>query len=383
MNTLRRVGQAAAMHHDPIRRFPSESDTAWGILVVVSLREAWAPDPEGWRVGILWIDNASLVSVYGAYEDFVSANHVAQVHDDFDGRGFRVSILSDSGAPERGLMGAMVSPDCRFDTESAWDALVVPAVMDEGSLSAPAPGIDYYPESLKHLLRVHVARGGVVAGLCTASFLLAEAGLLDGDRATTHWLYEDAFRHRFSQVEVVPSRRVLRAGPGGRIIMGGASAYMTDVILPVISTFAGVELTREFARRFGKFWHDDPREEHAERIERPPSEDSVISVAVAWLQERACSGGTVGGAADHVNLNERTFARRFRKARGISPADFIRSVKVERARELLERSRVPADEVAARVGYADPAAFHRAFKKETGMTPGAYRRQFKLPPAPF
>ncbi|MEO1231851.1 MAG: helix-turn-helix domain-containing protein [Myxococcota bacterium] len=348
----------------------------------MTLREAWAPDPQGWKIGILWIDNASLVSVYGAYEDFVSANHVTQVEDEYDGRGFRVSILSESGVPERGLMGALVSPDCRFDATGPWDALIVPAVMDEGSLSAPASGTDYYPESLKHLLRLHLESGGLVAGLCTASFLLAEAGLLDGDRATTHWLYEDTFRERFPKVEVVPSRRVLRAGPGGRIIMGGASAYMTDVILPVISSFAGVDFTREFARRFGKFWHDDPREEHAERIERPHSEDSAVSVAVAWLRERACSGGTVGGAAEHVNLNERTFTRRFRKAQGMSPADFIRNMKVERARELLERSRIPADEVAARVGYADPAAFHRAFKKETGMSPGAYRRQFKLPPAP-
>ena len=330
----------------------------------------------------MWVTNASLASVYGAYEDFVSANHVVQVEGRLASRGFCPSLLSARGVPERGLVGAEVSPDGRFDDDIEWDALIVPAVMDDGSLSAPQPGFNYYSDDLKRLLRMNLEHGCIVAGVCTASFLLAEAGLLDGDRATTHWLYEDTFRRRFPQVELVPSRRILRAGPGGRIIMGGASAYMTDVILPVIATFAGVELTREYARRFGKFWRDDPREEHAERVDRTHDEDSAIAVAVAWLQQRACSGATVAGAAEHVHLTERTFARRFRKARGQSPADFIRSVKVERARALLERSRVPADEIANRVGYADPAAFHRAFKKETGMTPGAYRRQFKLPPDP-
>jgi transcriptional regulator GlxA family with amidase domain len=341
----------------------------------------WAPDPEGWKVGILWLPNASVSSLYGAYEDLVAANHVAQTQPAFGSRGFRPWIVSASGRPERGLVGPRVTPDAAAGDAPPFDALIVPALMDEGSLSAPAPGVPCYPEALKALLRDHYEQGGLIAGLCTGSSLLAEAGLLDGERASTHWLYRDAFEARFPRVEVVSNPRLLRTGRGGRILMGGSSAYMTDVVLPVIATFAGVELTRELARLFGKFWRDDPRDGRVEGMDRPPELDSTIAAATAWLRAHALAGGTVAGAAEHVHLTERTFTRRFRRALGMTPNDFLRGVKVERARELLERSRIPTDEVAARVGYADPAAFRRAFRRETGMTPAAYRRQFKLPAA--
>ena len=347
---------------------------------VVISPKVWAPDEAGWRVAVVWLPNVSLTSLYGTYEDYVAANYVVRTDARFGRRAFLPRIVSPCGRPQRGLVGATVSPDEAIDPDKPWDAIIVPALMDDGSISTPPADAPVYPEELKDWLRSRYEQGAIVAGVCTGAFVLAEAGLLDGHEATMHWFFEQSFAERFSRVEVHPKRSIVRSGPDGRLITGGASAYVADVNLHVIARFGGPGLTREVAKLFGKFWQDDPRDERVHAADRPRTEDSAIAVAQAWMRDHACVGASVAEAADHIHLTERTFARRFRKALGISPVDFLQSVRIDRARELLERSRLPIDEVAAKVGYAETAAFRRAFRRKTGMSPSDYRKQFKLPP---
>ena len=222
--------------------------------------------------------------------------------------------------------------------------------------------------------------GALVASVCTGSFVLAEAGLLDAQPATTHWLYGDLMRATYPKVDVQERRPMIVAGQDDRIVTGGTGVYFTDLTLYLIQRFAGPERTHQYAKMVGKFWRGDSHDVFARSLEIPNISDGTIRTAQQWLSANLCTGNPVKGASDLVNLTERTFGRRFRQATGQTPLAYVHDLRIEHARNLLERNRLPVSEVAERVGYSEVAYFRRLFKRKVGLSPGEYRRRFKLPP---
>jgi transcriptional regulator GlxA family with amidase domain len=212
-----------------------------------------------------------------------------------------------------------------------------------------------------------------VGAVCGGVFCLAEAGLLEGRRATTHWSLADDFRRRFPRVKLDPD--VLVIDEDDRIIGGGMTAYF-EVGLRVIRRWAGAEVAQDCAAVFVV----DP-----DRTLQSPfvpaglvhnETDPVLARALDWALAQADLDFGVSDWARALAVERRTFERRAVAAWGFGPAERLRRLKLDRARLLTGGGNLSWDQISDRCGYRDPAAFRRLFLERFGQTPGEYRRRF-------
>jgi len=151
-------------------------------------------------------------------------------------------------------------------------------------------------------------------------------------------------------------------------------------MLYLIQRFVGRDAMHAFAQLTGKFWAGDARNVYARLVERRGHNDALVHDAQRWFDEHLEAADAVACMVARARVSRRTFTRRFRAATGRTPMHYVQAIRVERARQLLEATALPVTEIAARVGYADVSHFNRVFRRETDLTPGAYRRRFRLPP---
>lgn len=224
-------------------------------------------------------------------------------------------------------------------------------------------------------MKARHAEGGVLGSVCAGAFVLAETGLADGRRATTHWAFAQALAERFPAVQVAESRMVL---VDGDLMTAGGILAWTDLGLTLVERLMGPSVMLATAR----FLLVDPprRSQLPFAVFQPRFDhgDGAVLKAQHHLQARSADGPGVPELAAIAGLGERTFLRRFAKATGIRPVEYLQQVRVARAREALELTRDPVDHIAWKVGYADPAAFRKLFHRLTGETPTAYRKRFGI-----
>lgn len=244
-------------------------------------------------------------------------------------------------------------------------------VIVPGRLTGPASREEAMPFA-RWLHGKHM-RGTTLASNCGGAFILAETGLLDGRPATTHWQFARQFQERFPQVLVDPDRIVI--DDGDLITAGGLMAW-TDLGLRLVDRLLGATVTIETA----KFLLIDPagREQrhYSSFAPRLTHGDESILKLQHWLHTQAGRPTTIAEMAGTAGLEERTLQRRFKAATGMKPTEYVQHVRVSKARELLEFTRRPVDQVAWSVGYEDPTSFRRTFHRILGLTPGDYRARF-------
>ncbi len=222
-------------------------------------------------------------------------------------------------------------------------------------------------------------RGARVLSVCTGSFALAAAGLLDGRRATTHWAFADYFSICFPAVVVDPD--VLFVDEGAVLTSAGLSAGI-DLSLHVIRADQGAACADRVARHLVAPPHRDGGQAQffhaAEPAAAEPSAVGSFEATRAWARERIAEPLTVAEMARHANVSPRTFARRFRAETGTTPLQWLLSRRVLEARRLLEESDLPVETVALRAGFGNAASLRDHFRRATATTPTAYRRTFQL-----
>ncbi len=296
-------------------------------------------------------------------------------------RVFSVRLLAETMDPVPGAGGVPIPPQKTLDEVTTCDVTFVPALVPDPVWYKrfEEPG-GAFSESLRDWVRKRYADGAMLVSLCTGSFLLAEAGLLAGLPATTHWAAAEHFSRLFPEVDLDARRPLVVTGDAGRIIMGGTGTYHSDLVIYLVQRLAGRAVAHAFARTSGKFWAGDERDVYARLLTRLCTTDSVVRDAQAWFSENMDVDDPVQKMAERANLVDRTFVRRFKDATGQTPLAYTQAVRVERAREMLEATRRPVSEIALSVGYRDISHFSHLFQREVGITPGAYRKRFKLPP---
>lgn len=244
-----------------------------------------------------------------------------------------------------------------------WDLAYVP----------PAFGVAGGGPELAHWVRRAHAAGAVACAACAGVFTLAEAGLLDGREATTHWALAGEFAARFPRVRL-DARRLLVDG-GDCVCAGGVTAYF-DLALLVIARYASAEAAAACARTLLLDPGRTSQTPYMSLLAGPPHGDAAIARAQRLLEDAVSPAPTLGELARAAQLGERTFQRRFRKATGRSPLEYLQALRVERAKRLLATSGQSVAEIADAVGYGDPASFFRLFRHMAGVTPGEYRQRF-------
>ncbi|MFE6620683.1 GlxA family transcriptional regulator [Streptomyces sp. NPDC057740] len=225
---------------------------------------------------------------------------------------------------------------------------------------------------LDAIRRTH-ARGARVMSLCTGSFALAEAGLLDGRRATTHWRWADSFRQLHPRVLLEPD--VLFVDDGDILTAAGSAAAL-DLCLHVVRHDHGAEVANAVSRRLVFAAHRDGGQKQF--VERPVPDvpDESLGPLLAWAQERLGEPLTVADLAARAAVSPATLHRRFRTQLGTTPLAWLTGERVTLACRLIERGEERLDVVAARSGLGTAANLRARVRRATGLSPSAYRRRF-------
>ncbi|MGQ0836526.1 MAG: GlxA family transcriptional regulator [Gammaproteobacteria bacterium] len=225
------------------------------------------------------------------------------------------------------------------------------------------------------LRRCHEA-GAVIAAACSGTLLLAEAGLLDGFEATTHWAYCDDLERRFPRVRVCPRRALVITGEGQRLVMAGGGTTWLDLAIYLVARTVGVDAAMQVARINLINWHDVGPQPYAQLARSRQSQDLIIARCQEWIAQHYRHPSPVSAMVDLSGLAERSFSRRFQQATGLSPLQYVHTLRIEEAKQMLESGDEPVEAIANEVGYEDAGFFGRLFQRNVSLTPAQYRKRF-------
>ncbi|APU21227.1 AraC family transcriptional regulator [Actinoalloteichus sp. GBA129-24] len=270
-----------------------------------------------------------------------------------------------------------VRTDADFTIAVARDASVL-AVAD--TVVVPASDEDYGPAEGGRISAplaaalASVRPGTRIASICTGSFVLAAAGLLDGRRATTHWRSCDMFREMFPAVELDPD--VLYTDDDGVLTAAGVASGI-DLCLYMIRCDHGAAVANEVARGTVVSPHREGGQAQFIRRPVPPSRSSSTGPARTWALERLDRPLTLRELAAQGSMSVRTFTRRFREEVGISPVQWLTQQRVEAARRLLEETDLSVDQIASASGFGTATSMRQHLQAVVGVSPTAYRMTFR------
>jgi AraC family transcriptional activator FtrA len=277
---------------------------------------------------------------------------------------YQTSVVSPDKGPLRGYGGIVIKPDAPLSMIETADTIVLPGWRD----TSERP-----PEVLLNALRAAAKRKATLFAICSGSFILAAAGLLDGKRATTHWLFADDFKRQFPNVTFEDD--VLYCDEGNIITSAGSGAGV-DASLHLVRRDFGPRVANMVARRMVVAPHREGGQ--AQYVEAPVSvrPGPTIGEVLDWARARLDQPLTIGNLVKRTALSGRTFLRQFHDAVGMAPNAWLQRERIARARDLLESTALAHSDIADQCGYDSPETFRIAFRRIVGVSPGAYRTRF-------
>jgi transcriptional regulator GlxA family with amidase domain len=325
-------------------------------------------------VAILVLPETTGGVVYGMYDLFRSVGQDwAMITEGKPGTGLlRPQLMARTRQPLTVCNGVRVDPHVCLDECPPGAIIVIPEV----NLPPGERLIEHYPDEIAWLRQRYLGGATLAAG-CSGAMLLAEAGLLDGCEATTHWAWCDVLRDRFPRVKVQAQRALVVTGDNQRLIMAGGGTSWFDLVLYLIARTVGVEEAMQVARLNLIDWHHIGQQPFARLARTRQVEDAVIARCQVWIAEHYQEPAPVSSMQQLSGLTERTFKRRFKQATGMTPLEYVHALRLEEAKHLLETApELPVEAVANDVGYEDAAFFSRLFRRNVNLTPAQYRKRF-------
>lgn len=238
---------------------------------------------------------------------------------------------------------------------------------------APVKGDRPVPPEVHELLRATVARGARVLSVCSAAFILGEAGLLDGRACTTHWMYSDELRRRFPAARVMPDVLYVDEDP---VFTSAGTAAGIDAALHLWRKEYGAAVASAIARRMVLPPVRDGGQAQFVRRAVVDSSTQTLGPLLEWVQANLGDRLDVDSLARRCAMSPRTFARRFRDETGTTPHAWITRQRVAAAEEMLERTPLPVERIAVEVGFGNAATLRQHFTRSRGVGPQQYRRMF-------
>lgn len=283
---------------------------------------------------------------------------------EFDFPWYRHCIVGLDDGPMRAMGGIQVLADAGLERLAEARTIVIPGWRDRTEVP---------PERLLAALRGAHARGARLVSICSGVFVLAASGLLDGQRATTHWRYTDELAQRFPAIEVDPDVLYVDAGP---LITSAGSAAGIDACLHLVARDFGTQVANTVARRL--VMSPQRAGGQAQFIPAPVAQAprNDLSALMQWARQHLHEPLEVSQLARRVAMSERTFLRRFSEATGMTPKAWLQHERLARARELLESTADGSERIAELCGYRSVESFRVAFRNAVGLPPSAYRERF-------
>jgi transcriptional regulator GlxA family with amidase domain len=268
--------------------------------------------------------------------------------------------------------GIPVKPELEISDQPAAEIVILPELW-------LAPDEDLkgrYPE-LMEWIRQCYRDGASIYSACSGAIMLAETGLLDGRKATSHWGYQNLFRVSYPKVKFEPEPNLCFADTSGRIVTAGGTSSWHDLAIHIISRHCSTGEALRIAKVYLLKWHSEGQLPFEALVRHVPHADAMVRKCENWLGEHFRVAEPVARVVDHAGAPERTLKRRFKAATGTTLMDYVQNLRIEEAKRFLETGTTPFDDIAAEVGYENPGFFRRLFKRRTGLTPSDYRRMFQ------
>lgn len=282
-----------------------------------------------------------------------------------DGReAYRVRVCS----PQREVSAGTFTVRTPYGLEALAEAdtIVLPGVEDPP---------DTLPPGVTEALRAAAANGTRIASICVGAFLFAATGLLDGLRATTHWIAAPDLAARYPGVSVDPN--VLYVDNGQFLTSAGAAAAM-DMCLHMIRRDHGSAVAAHAARMAVMPLEREGGQSQFIVHDLPPAPaGATLEPLLGWLEDHCDRDLTLDEIAAHAGMSTRTLNRRFREQTGTTPLQWLHRARVRRAQHLLETTAHPVERIATQTGFGSPTAFRERFRRVVGTSPQGYRRAFR------
>jgi transcriptional regulator GlxA family with amidase domain len=305
------------------------------------------------RIGYIVVPGFQ-VMVFGGLTVFELANRLTREPY------YEIRLISESGGPVQSSLGYSVMTDS-FE-EGAFDTVIIGGVIT-GAYPASAALIEYLRGAVKNTRRV--------ASMCTGAFFLAQAGVLDDRRATTHWAHARELQTTYPKVKVEEDRIFVVDGP---VWTSAGMTAGTDLAVSMVERDLGAKVARIVAKRMVMFHRRAGGQlQHSTLLDLDAKTDR-IQTALVYAKSNLHTALTVDRLAEAANLSVRQFSRAFREETGQSPAKAVENLRLEAARLMVEQGRLPIDVVARETGFADPDRMRRAFLRAFGEPPQAIRR---------
>lgn len=307
---------------------------------------------------------AMALDITGPIEVFDIANRLLEP----GGAPYRIELVSADAPLVRTSSGVTLGALPLEAGEGPIDTLLVPGGWSVGEAIQDQTLVSWIGEA--------AARSRRVASVCGGSFLLAEAGLLDGRRATTHWAYSEAMACRYPTVTVDAEPIFVWDGPF--VTSAGVSTGI-DMALALVEADHGAALALETARFLVLFLkRHGGQSQFSAMLDAQLADHPPIRSAQEWILENLHNPLPVAEMARQANMSLRNFARVFRREVGTTPGQYVQRTRIARARELLETTDLSIGQIAGRCGFGAPETFFRSFGRSLGLTPREYRHRFQV-----
>lgn len=275
---------------------------------------------------------------------------------------FNVRTATLDGNPVSTYFGTDIKPDVSIHEAEDSETIIIPPSDADLVLT---------PETISWLICLH-KRGAHIASFCLGTFMLAQTGLLDNKYATTHWGYANRFRRQFPDVKLEADQLI--TDEGDLFTAGGANAG-GDLALYLIAKYVGKEAAYQTAKVMVM---DTDRSSQAPYlmflIDKIHGDKKVLKIQ-NWLEKNFAEPISVDLLADKASMTRRTFERRFKNATGSSPLRYLQRIRIEHAKQLLEKGGTTFDEITYTVGYEDSSTFGKIFRLATGLSPNSYKKR--------
>jgi transcriptional regulator GlxA family with amidase domain len=320
------------------------------------------------NVTVAAFDGCMTSAVYGLLDAFALAARLSTRTDPSRWASHHVRLATLNGKPVSGFGGFRIEPHCSLEEANASDVVLVPAILGdiEKALERES-GLVAWLSGLK-------SQPMLMASACTGAFLLAEAGLLNGRRVTTNPFYRSLFEARYPSVRLALDERIVE---DRKVICAGSTSSVLDLAVHIVDRLGGHDLAISTAKALSIDRNPGSQRPYLLFIAPRDHGDASILRVQEWIEARHSEpiGARAMAASGHMSV--RNLNRRFRAATGMAPLDYLRIVRLETAKRLLELDRAPIKQVAEQVGYGDVRAFIRAFGAWAGIPPNQYRTRFR------
>jgi transcriptional regulator GlxA family with amidase domain len=322
------------------------------------------------RVVMIAFENCTTTGVTGPMDLFGVANMISRRINGSEEPLFDLLVCSETGLPVTSSSGFPIPVSGDLSEVREGDIVYFPAGMAANSHELK-PIIGSWQGLIAWLKNNH-HKLDLVATHCSGSFLLAEAGVLDRQVATTAWWLTDSMKKNYPRLTVDADAGCTQAG---KFLCGAASFSFQDVSLAIIEKYAG----NHFARLVAKYMMlDNQRQSQAPYaiLTLFESSDPLVNKAEQWIRANLSRDFRIDEVASEVAVSPRTLIRRFQKSLGESPQSFTQKLRIEKCKALLETTKMSFSEIVIRCGYSDDSAFRRLFKRLCDLSPREYRKRF-------